>query len=761
MKKISIALLLLSPLWAMAQTDNVQGIYHSGTLGNDFKLKLNDDGTFELLLFTGKYTSESGGKVQFSPDKIPSFIVEEKQKGTTDSLQINFKSGYNLSELAFFYLGYEQNGEVKYVNLAEEITPANNDLPVKTQNGELVYELGDFQIPKTANLYLVNALSSSPLNSGKTEKSVTVEKYPIGNDVRSVDVFFSLSGLYSIHTKATGLYNPEKESLYINDFFGSNAVSLYKNTPENNKKTIKNTDIQEIKNWKHLKFFDNEYDYQTSDSTTMAVETRIKLEVKNSLSEALKSAKKSNKPLLVFYQPEQTQQAKEAFSQLLKNYETELRYYTYDLETYDLVDFYFADKKDEKWLRKKSISPKNQLVLLSGTGDVLYHEANPMETLTEKISPANDFLKALVGIYSAKKTDDILSDKKAGIQELENAFFTLLNAEIPYAAYHFSAEEKTQNDENQDNYDADYWAYYLNSLSNKESVYKSKTTPEQAEKQWKKMVEAHQNDTKLSVTYAVVLSKNYQAYDDQTYGKKMFGKAKPMNNTDLKAIRYLLKHNDAIVEHNNNINYDEISAYKHEINFYPYEVSAMLNQAAADSPDLRPLIKQIYQEEQQKNLSLYTEFEAFLKEYYPQEYLSHFSDYYQKMVSAEPSNIILSLDKMYPLYKSDYNEWSYYKKSFANNCNNAAWNVVESHSSDTKWLTEAIKWVETALEVDTDSPYILDTYAHLLYYSGNKAEAIEKQQKAVKIITNDPQTYNQGTEDEIKETLTKMQNGTL
>jgi hypothetical protein len=99
--------------------------------------------------------------------------------------------------------------------------------------------------------------------------------------------------------------------------------------------------------------------------------------------------------------------------------------------------------------------------------------------------------------------------------------------------------------------------------------------------------------------------------------------------------------------------------------------------------------------------------------------------------------------KMYEVDKSAFKEtFSYYydddilanstfKRNLALILNNAAWQVY-MHKFDDKYLAQAVKWAETAVNIgDSGSKYIyLDTYATLLYRSGKKAEAIELQKEA-------------------------------
>lgn len=88
-----------------------------------------------------------------------------------------------------------------------------------------------------------------------------------------------------------------------------------------------------------------------------------------------------------------------------------------------------------------------------------------------------------------------------------------------------------------------------------------------------------------------------------------------------------------------------------------------------------------------------------------------------------------------------------------NQLNDIAFTIYEL-STDKEQLGFALKLSEKTLEYNV--PSYFDTYAHILYRLGGKKDAIEWQQKAVSISESKHQPN-----DELKEALVKMQNGTL
>jgi hypothetical protein len=66
---------------------------------------------------------------------------------------------------------------------------------------------------------------------------------------------------------------------------------------------------------------------------------------------------------------------------------------------------------------------------------------------------------------------------------------------------------------------------------------------------------------------------------------------------------------------------------------------------------------------------------------------------------------------------------------YAGQLNNGAWTVY-TYTKDKNHLAKAVTWVKRGLEF-AETPALMDTYARLLYKTGNKEEAINWEQKAI------------------------------
>jgi thioredoxin-related protein len=90
--------------------------------------------------------------------------------------------------------------------------------------------------------------------------------------------------------------------------------------------------------------------------------------------------------------------------------------------------------------------------------------------------------------------------------------------------------------------------------------------------------------------------------------------------------------------------------------------------------------------------------------------------------------------------------------------NNFVFFVILPHSTDAYSLDKGIAYMETILKAKPEDSGSIDTYANILYKRGRKNEAIQYEQKALKIAT---QKNNLEYMQIFRETIKKMQEGQL
>ncbi len=76
---------------------------------------------------------------------------------------------------------------------------------------------------------------------------------------------------------------------------------------------------------------------------------------------------------------------------------------------------------------------------------------------------------------------------------------------------------------------------------------------------------------------------------------------------------------------------------------------------------------------------------------------------------------------------------TYFKECFGNLLNDAAWRMCEGNTA-LEPLQKALRIIKAARTLDNNNPYYTDTYAHLLYKTGQKPLAISMKNKAQQLI---------------------------
>ena len=287
-------------------------------------------------------------------------------------------------------------------------------------------------------------------------------------------------------------------------------------------------------------------------------------------------------------------------------------------------------------------------------------------------------------------------------------------------------------------------------------------TPDQAIAQWERVVNAHKKDTKLDPEYAFLLSLNNA---ESNYYYRIFNAEKPATTADIDAVAYLVKFADEIKASNKKIEGDEdyYMGYNErlkkgiiEVNYR--ELSNQLDRITFNDKKLFEPVKTVYKEGLKKKLFSDDNYIDFLYENNVDEAAAYFSEYYKNLLQKD-SNLIVALDKAFS-EGDDENSWKYYKMRFANRANNIAWKVFEEHKQNPDKLNEAFQWSSSAVQLEPENSYYLDTFAHLLYARGEKQKALEIQEKAVK---NLPKAEYGGDDEksEIQTNFEKMKKGEI
>lgn len=752
-----LPLLALLPLSLAAQTPIPSGNYKANSLGNALELRFLPNGTYELIATSGEYVLKDK-KILFQP-LSSSFVVEKKQSDS-QQLQITLKTPPRTgADPRYLYIGYENaKGEVEYVCVYNKIDSLENIEEKKDSNGETYYVLESFEVPRTANLYLVDAHQAAYSKN----KEVNIQKFPIGKDTNAVEIAV-LGGGNSINL--SGVYNPDKQTISVSEGNSSNAIVFSKPNDKPNPNQVPFTSKESVSHWAHFIDFEKERDIPQYDPNKNAKEkAKAVVSVPKNLNAALASADKQSRLVVVFQQPDNPK-AKEEFNNFFAKYKEEGIGYNYEEDNESPIypyEFYLATAKDLKTLKAKGVPAGNQLALLDVTGNLIYSQpATIEEIVNDELFGSNANVAQFGTMAMACALDKALTNPKLPVKELQNIFTTFLkkDSQRVYLLAKNRPEQKTgdSNEEEAFDYIAQEAEDYFSNLKNPKGIYQMQLTPEQVITQWERVVNAHKKDSKLDPEYAFLLSLNNA---ESNYYYRIFNAEKPATTADIDAIAYLVKFADEIKAYNKKIEGDEdyYMGYNErlkkgiiDVNYG--ELSNQLDRIVFNDKKLFEPVKTVYKEGLKKKLFSDDNYIDFLYENNVDEAAAYFSEYYKNLLQKD-SNLIVALDKAFSEGDDD-NSWKYYKMRFANRANNIAWKVFEEHKQNPDKLNEAFQWSSSAVQLEPENSFYLDTFAHLLYARGEKQKALEIEEKAVKNLPVDVK------KSEIQTNFEKMKKGEI
>lgn len=724
---------------SFSQTNGIEkGTYLSTNKGQKIKLNLSEDNKYELVFYSGTYEIKGDSLLFIQKEKSENnfeLAFKTDKKAKKIKIEIPDPSYYSL------YIGTQKGKEeVQYQRLS--------DIKAKVDPDYAKTEL-EFEIEKADFLYLVY--------EEYTGES-TVAKYALPKDVSEVKIEFEPAMMGNL--KISGIFDKKTNELKISEESGKNPLVF---TNEKNPQPIKTSKVvavesQVIKNWTYPGK-DPIVDTEDWGSAAMAVDSAaaypvesdyvkydFKLKIENNLKKAIEVTKESkSKFLVVAVDAKNTS----VFDTFIKDQETQIGYNMYDAynPAYDVYNFYKAGNDDKKWLKANSIKTDPSTFVLNGNGDVLAISNSGLGDKQYQFGYYGDMYRKLLRTDAFVSIEKIFKNKKATDSDLIRGFNKAAVLEPSY------------------DYDSEYTVTDANSTEF--MMTKPALDKKEVAQSWKKLIEAHQKDTKPNMYLVETILKEIK---NQGFTKQLFNEERILNDTDFLSIDYLLKHATAIEENRTDFNTKEGEV--HAMGNVISEISSalQLNQYVSQNGVSGEINKDKFNGVYKKiiasgkgNYESYRNYFTYLSESEDKDggnitFLKEFSTYFDTNLTA--SSPIEKLDQMYSTLdsKSDYSYdgWNMFKEYHSNLCNTAAWSVVLK-SENSNFIKEAIKWSEYSLIVTKNNPYYLDTLAQLYYKDGQKEKAIATQTLAVKYLDA---TIDEETARDIKEVLSKMQNGT-
>ena len=694
MKSPLFFIVFLLSLGAYTQPTPWQGTYRAidaiENRAENIQWQINPDNTFELIESKGTY-SATDNVLSFVVAPSPLFVVTKKQ-GNSEKLLISFDELPHKDSYEKLYIGYDNpQGEPTYIYLKNQQPP--------------------FEIPRTEHLYLAYALRHYQDNE------VRIEQYTIGKNTNAVAItVLELQKTKSIRA----VYNEEKQIFSISlphPIYGEVNRMHYKKLGGTGQVPLDTA--QTLKNWKHLVLSVKKKEETIPCATTLA--------------EAEARAKKENRLLVVFYEPteEHLDYNYSSFYELLKRNPLPKKD-----GTYIFYERYLATKKDKKRLEQKGFLPKeNTFAVFDQEGKLLYTQEKEDSFVYSNTSKlfydGYEVSRFFHEMDYARKVDKLLSNPKIPLTQLQEVFKGIFtNGSF---LYWFSDNEKA--------------AKQLKEfpLKNRSQIYRFRTTPEQLNAQWARLVEAHRNDNQLDVDFASLIAFNYDEYalkEKKSYMQRIFLEKKTPDTTDVQAVAYLWRFKKQIQEHNDKFEKTDRSYYQYPLQtgyIKPYVIGSywdVFSNFLTANKALAPAVKAIYKQAVDEGRFSEYYYREFLRQYVPEEFITYFAKYYRDLTKLN-SNIILALDKDFSA-GNGISDWTYFKQYFARDANNSAYWVFSLHRNDPTQMAEAFQWAQTALDMYPENPYFLDTVAHFWVYKGYREQGLLLEEKAMELIKTDP-----------------------
>lgn len=726
---------------------------------------LQEGNKYQISILSGVYEQKNDSLFFRSEyDSEPVFLLEYSNPNPkSDQLNLQF-----LLDSYSYYL------DDKYIGIQQT---ASSEIEYQTVKEMVKFNSEDVEKPEyTISVAKPYALYFVKYNS---RKGAVVEKYIIPQNTSSVAITYNkISGN---NLSLTGFYNKETKVLSVGE--GKRSIINFKINDGKQSKDVRvlPSESNIISKWTYPgKAEEQQYDYVV-DSAAVAVDTayasgyKFKLSIEKTFAEALKTAKNQKDRFLVVVNNPSDKKSASNFADFVKNYETDLSYYMYDKydPKQDRFNFYNATDKDAKILKNLGVSEKSSIAILNSDGAKIYYYKGKLEESDFSQYNSESLYEELKTINEKVNLDLILASKKASLKDIEAKLLEISNHQVPYdynvdyavevaAPVPVYDAEPMKVSEVPANVAVDSavavvedYGYNYNKSKN-ENKYKLKSTKEQINAAWAKILEKRLTEKEVNFTTVSIIVKQL---GNNSFDRVLFNNQKyEPNSNDIASVKYLIKHYGTIKNTKQN---DTLASYDDYYN---------LNYLVTDALEKKPeIVNQQTKEYEKKALSVYKDFVAVtnnnpdvFKRYIAalkdsdskEEYLKEYQNYFNSVVK-ENTNIIEELDNAYKLNEESGIDWTGFKYDFANNANSEAWYVVEN-IKDSNQIKTAIKWSETSLKIEKDNSYYLDTLAQLYYKNGEKEKAIVTEQKAIDTIKDNDLEQTE----EYKSVLQKMKNGT-
>jgi len=722
-------LLAYVPSFAQQERPQSKSYYLLDEYGRRMKFNFLENNKFEMVTIYGDYEIINDSllfKNNFVDKSVFEVQYVKNTKIKRDKIKISFEEDATLYGI---YIG-TQNGK--------------DSINYQRVNNIIEYDSNlnkNFEIDRTQYLYFVS--------EGFDYEPRVIFKYEIPAAITELKVKVN----YLLpNTMIKGYLDRKKNELSIGENDLPAVFYSEEPNPVLDKSIIPPLEKKQVATWTYPgKEAVDDFEAAVATDNDDLPETDFKLKIEKSLPEALQQTKTDGNKFLVVYSDPKNTEAQAEFDNLVKKQEQYIGYVSSTYEPqYDLYNFYLASKEDENWLKKNKMTDSPVLMVLDENGTILTSaKSNLSPDKIYKLSYYDSFNSKLKRTCKKNNFAQIVSNKNSNDAELI----------------------KTFNDVSALGALGDYDYEYSEEYGNKDDFkfIKFNLDKKKARQVWKKIIERHQNDASPDM---ILVQAILQEIKGVGYTKQVYLEDKVLDEVDFKSIDYLIKHYDSIdakcKEFNDLENAPiQIGNLSTEISNALQNSTSLHNEDGSYTKSDQKKIKETYGKIlsiDRGNFQFYKNYFSYLtdnaeKTNSSNELIQEFEKYFN-LYLVNQENVIQNLDRLFEnafdvnsLY---YYDWKEFKGYHANLCNEISWSVVLG-SKNQSYIKKAINWSECSLVLNKNNPYYLDTLAQLYYKDGQKEKAVQTQTLAVKYLND---YVEEETANEIKETLSKMQNGT-
>lgn len=761
-KEILTALLLLSSI-IYSQTIP-EGNYISTKKGENFKLHINPDNTFEMSVFHGKVVQKKDS-IFFDNESLKTqhFEILKSEKKSIDNIQLSFtEDSYISYYYDKIYIGTQENenSTIEFKSLSEYMPGIATQYDTKTFS---------LSIEKCKYFYLVHEV---------LDKESYIYKFTPTSNNNSYEIKYNA---YSgIEIKLFAFYDPKSKELKLTD--GKSPMVF---VPEgeiknqNSSSQIIASSVETIKNWSYTGKKDKQTETNSipTDSYAQTTEDKPKFQFHLKIEKTFKNAisnNKNGKYTIVVIDP--SKDAKTKFQNFITQYENYVTSYMYEeyRAEYDKFNFYLANSSDKE-IKKYGNSNNSTLFFYNDKGNLLYHEKGTNYDNSEIIYSANQITNELLNADLEAQIDNCVTlkltskEKKEILHNFIKSYTKSNNNNITtdIAPPVVDSTIKT-NKENIKVVEAvvDTTAvvsipdYDYSILKEKNNFYKTKSNAEEVRKLWKTTFLEHENKP-FDIQIALVGIKELQ---DSGVANILFNEQTNFNEEfNFKVLQYLTKNIDKIEEvisSNEYYNSTYINVFDARNDIMRIIEENFLNSTSSNKATMQKsleLLKNLIRSKSNDYYTIKRYLDALKKLEMYEQYFIAYDSYFTSIITNSNQSIIEQLDTNYSLKENRNEDWNTFKSNFSYYANESAWLIVEKSLQKIANVSKAIRWSETSLAIEKNNGYYLDTLAQLYYLNGEKQKAIETQEKAVAnfVVDNDPETF-----EKMKVVLEKMKNGT-